>query len=378
MPVRVGGQASRLHPQPGIDSTTVTTIAGIRPGGAAPRHRPWRARTVSSMCRLFGLHGRELVTATFWLLDAPDDLIVQSKTNPDGTGLGVFDGGGKPVVDKQPIAAWEDTEFAREAREMTGTTFIAHVRHASTGDLDVHNTHPFVQDERIFAHNGVVRGLDVLDAQLAQLGVADLVLGETDSERVFAMITASIRAEGGDVEAGLLDAMNWLAVKVPIYAVNLLLSTATDVWALRYPETHGLYLLDRRKPETSPDFDLQTSRIHARSKHLDDKPSVVFASEPMDDDPGWRLLGPGTLVHVDSDLAVTERIVLPAPPKHQLGRADLSAKEALSQHPLVGRWGVMVKRRSVCRARRRRHPVGRPISSRCSGRWAWARRASVE
>ena len=58
------------------------------------------------MCRLFGLHaGHAVVTATFWLLDAPNDLMVQSKRNPDGTGLGVFDGGGKPVLKKQPIAA---------------------------------------------------------------------------------------------------------------------------------------------------------------------------------------------------------------------------------------------------------------------------------
>jgi predicted glutamine amidotransferase len=295
-----------------------------------------RARVVTyghSMCRLFGLHaGRSVVTATFWLLDAPDNLVAQSHRNPDGSGIGVFNGDGKPVVDKQPIAAWEDTEFACEAHEMTGTTFIAHVRYASTGKLDERNTHPFLQDERIFAHNGVVNGLDVLDARLVQLGVADLVLGDTDSERVFALITASIRKTRGDVEAGLLDAMNWLSENAPIYAVNLLLSTATDMWALRYPEPNELYILDRRKPETSPDFDLQTSRIHARAKYLDMHPCIVFASEPMDDDPAWRVLEPGTLVHVNADLAVTERVVLPEPPKHQLTRADLSATAAASQH----------------------------------------------
>lgn len=293
---------------------------------------------VGNMCRLFGLHaGRSAVTATFWLLDAPDNLSAQSKRNPDGTGVGVFNGDGKPVLSKQPIAAWEDTEFACEAHEMTGTTFIAHVRYATTGALDVRNTHPFLQDDRIFAHNGVVTGLDVLDARLAKLRAADLVLGGTDSERVFALITASIRATGGDVEAGLLDAMSWLAANVPIYAVNLLLSTATDMWALRYPQPNELYLLDRRKPEKSPHFDLQTSRIHARSEHLDMHPSVVFATKPMDDDPAWRLLAPGTLVHVDADLAVTEHVVLPDPPQHQLTRADLSSTAAASQQAASAR-----------------------------------------
>src|SRR5215467_3333208 len=152
------------------------------------------------MCRLFGLHSdRRAVTATFWLLDAPDNLAEQSRRNPDGTGLGVFDGQGRPQLRKQPIAAWQDAEFATEAHDMTGTTFIAHVRYATTGSHDVVNTHPFLQDDRIFAHNGVLEGLDVLDARLTEMGIADLVLGQTDSERVFALISGSIRAREGDV-----------------------------------------------------------------------------------------------------------------------------------------------------------------------------------
>ena len=51
------------------------------------------------MCRLFGLHaGTNVVTATFWLLDAPDNLTEQSRRNPDGSGLGVFDAHGTPHV----------------------------------------------------------------------------------------------------------------------------------------------------------------------------------------------------------------------------------------------------------------------------------------
>ena len=52
------------------------------------------------MCRLFGLHAdKRVVTATFWLLAAPDNLAEQSKSNPDGTGLGVFEADGKPVLE---------------------------------------------------------------------------------------------------------------------------------------------------------------------------------------------------------------------------------------------------------------------------------------
>ncbi len=220
------------------------------------------------MCRLFGLHaGTGVCTATFWLLDAPDSLADQSRRNPDGTGVGVFDGRGRPQVHKEPMAAWRDAAFATEAHELTGTTFVAHVRYATTGSHELRNTHPFLQDDRLFAHNGVVEGLEILDERLRELGTEDLVLGETDSERVFALITASIRARGGDVPAGLLDALRWLAASVPIYAVNVLLSTATDIWALRYPETHELYVLDRRCEEPSTrEFHMRTKRIRAWSR----------------------------------------------------------------------------------------------------------------
>jgi predicted glutamine amidotransferase len=286
------------------------------------------------MCRLFGLHaGTNVVTATFWLLDAPDNLSEQSRRNPDGSGLGVFDAQGRPQVYKQPIAAWEDAEFATEAHDLTGTTFIAHVRYATTGSHDVVNTHPFLQDGRIFAHNGVLEGLDVLDERLGELGTADLVLGQTDSERVFALITASIRARGGDVRGGLVDAVGWLAANVPIYAVNVLLSTATDLWALRYPESHELYVSDRRELRGDHQFHLRTNRIRAESQHLQRRPSVVFATEPMDDAARWQLIEPGELVHVDAHLQISRDLVLPDPPRHQLRPADLSPAARLSLRP---------------------------------------------
>jgi glutamine amidotransferase len=287
------------------------------------------------MCRLFGLHAdRRVVTATFWLLEAPDNLAKQSKRNPDGTGLGVFEADGKPGLYKQPIAAWHDSQFATEAHELTGTTFIAHVRYSSSAALEARNTHPFLQDNRIFAHNGVVTGLDVVDARLRELGVDDLVHGDTDSERVFALITAGIRAHEGDVGAGIVEAVGWLAGAVPIFALNFLLGTATDMWALRYPETHKLYLLDRRDVSDRR-LRMDSHRITAHSEHLTDHASVVFASEPMDDDPKWSLLEPGELVHVDADLNITRTIAFAEPPKRQLRHEDLTAQAAASQHASV-------------------------------------------
>ncbi|HEV7205810.1 MAG TPA: class II glutamine amidotransferase [Jatrophihabitans sp.] len=281
------------------------------------------------MCRLFGLHaGDSVATATFWLLDAPDSLAAQSHRNPDGVGIGAFEADGRAVVDKQPIAAWDDTEFAAAARDVTGTTFVAHVRHASTGAHTIANTHPFEQEGRLFAHNGVVEGLDDLDNHLDDLDAAHLVLGDTDSERVFALISAEIARHNGEIGEGIITAITWIAEHLPVYCVNFVLVTATDLWALRYPDTNELWLLER---DAGSHFDARTDRIHARSDHLSRRPSVVVASERMDDDDRWRLLDPGELVHVASDLTVDARRQFDRPPRHQLSLSDLEAEVAASQ-----------------------------------------------
>ena len=156
------------------------------------------------MCRLFAMSGgREPVHATFWLLEAPDSLSDQSHREADGTGLGYYDADGRPVVSKQALAAFKDRDFAREAKEVVSRTFVAHVRYASTGGLSERNTHPFEQDGRLFAHNGVVEGLDRLEAELGD--DMSLVSGDTDSERLFALVTRETRRTG-DVGEGITAA----------------------------------------------------------------------------------------------------------------------------------------------------------------------------
>lgn len=288
------------------------------------------------MCRLFAMTGgAEPVAASFWLLEAPDSLSVQSRREPDGTGLGVFDPDGSPRVDKWPIAAFEDRAFAEEARHVTSTTFLAHIRYASTGAVEAKNTHPFVQQGRLFAHNGVVEDLDLLDQELG--GHRALVSGDTDSERVFALVTTHIEASGGDVTAGLVTACRWIAQHLPVYALNVVLTTPHGLWALRYPDTHRLYVLERPAGGSRGDRHLDAASaagaVRVRSGHLSARPAVIVASEPMDADPGWRLMAPGELVHVDGDLAVDTQVAIDHPPARLLTLADLRPQAAASQHP---------------------------------------------
>ena len=287
------------------------------------------------MCRLFGLHaGADPVTASFWLLDAPDSLREQSRRNPDGAGIGVFRDDGEPVLDKQPIAGYEDTEFAREARAARSRTFVAHVRYASVGAHTVANTHPFALDGRIFAHNGTLTGIDALDRRLAELDATGLVLGDTDSERMFALITAETRRHGGSVADGIAAAIGWIADHLGIFSVNFIIGTPEELWALRYPANHELYVLDRTT-DLAPDRPLAvaTPRIRAHVPDLTAQPAVVVATEPMDGETGWRLMDSGELLHVAKDLTITTTRPFPQAPAHLLTLADLSPTAAASQAP---------------------------------------------
>jgi predicted glutamine amidotransferase len=286
------------------------------------------------MCRLFGLTAApHRVHATFWLLEAPDSLAAQSRREPDGTGLGVFAPDGTPVVDKQPLAAYQDPRFAREAKERESATFLAHIRYASTGGLDTRNTHPFEQQGRLFAHNGVLGDLPKLEAHLGDY--RDLVAGDTDSERFFALITKQIDAHGGDINAAITAAARWVAENLPVYAINLILTTPTELWALRYPDTHDLFLLRRGAGGPHGDRHLEhastAGRIRARSGALSEHPAVVVASERMDEDPGWQPLRPGELLHVDDHLTCMRRIIIDHPPRHPLTLNELGTTAAASQ-----------------------------------------------
>ena len=286
------------------------------------------------MCRLFGMTaGPHRVQATFWLLEAPDSLAQQSHREPDGTGLGWYDGG-RPVVSKQPLAAYEDRRFAREAKSVASHTFVAHVRYASTGALVAKNTHPFQQRDRLFAHNGVIEDLPRLESELGD--AMSLVGGDTDSERFFALITREIERTG-DVSEGIASATRWVAENLPVLAVNLVLITASDLWALRYPDTHELHVLERQTGGPTGAAELHHAtprrRIKVHSADLASWPAVVIASEPMDDDPAWRMLEPGELLHVDGDLTVETRQVIDEPPRHLLTLADLDPQARSSQQP---------------------------------------------
>jgi glutamine amidotransferase len=277
--------------------------------------------------------GTHEVQATFWLLDAPTSLIALSETQPDGVGLGTFNPDGSPWLYRKPVAANRSQTFIADAHEVKSRTFLAHIRHATAGEPTLQNTHPFEQHGRLFAHNGVLGGLEELRSRLGEH--ASLVQGSTDSELYFTLMSKRIEEHDGDVAGGITHAAREIAAEIPLYSLNMVLTTPTDVWALRYPDTNELYVLERSiaalgGPDGGDVLDQRAMSGITRvfSGQLAILPATVIASQPMDSNPLWRMLESGELIHVDPELRVTSTIAVPDPPAQLL---ELTAQEAVAQ-----------------------------------------------
>lgn len=283
------------------------------------------------MCRLFALHaGERDVAAEFWLLDAPTSIARQSERNADGYGMAALTARRGMILIRNPVQASEDPAYHHVARRLDAAEILVHLRYASTGNVSLVNTHPFSQDGRLFAHNGVVGDLERIEARLGPNRA--MVMGDTDSERFFALITLAIREAGGDVRAGITAAVREVAADYELYSLNFVLGDIGHIWALRYPEHNPLHL--HARPQGGPSGVAPLDEADAAGTlrlHSDDgavAPLVVIASERISDEPGWEEIQPGELVHVGPDLVVDRETIISGPPAHPM---VLSAHEQTTQ-----------------------------------------------
>ena len=273
------------------------------------------------MCRLFALHaGERDVAAEFWLLDAPTSIAHQSERNADGYGLGAVTAKRGMILIRNPVQASEDPAYRHVARRLDASEILVHLRYASTGDVSLVNTHPFSQDGRLFAHNGVVGDLDRIESRLGPNRA--MVMGDTDSERLFALITLAIREASGDVRAGITAAVHEVVAEYELYSLNFVLADIGHIWAFRYPEHNPLHLHCRRQGGPTGVAPLDeadaagTLRLHSDDGAV--APLVVIASERISDETGWEEIRPGELVHVGPDLEVDREIIISGPPAHPM------------------------------------------------------------
>lgn len=281
------------------------------------------------MCRLFALHaGDRDVAAEFWLLEAPDSIARQSEINVDGYGLAALTAKQGMIIMRNPVEAAGDSAYQAVAERLVAAEMIVHLRYADTGGTSLVNTHPFTQDGRAFAHNGVVGDLNRIEERLGSNRA--MVMGETDSERFFALITLAIRDAGGDVRAGIRAAVREVVEEYELYSLNFVLGELGHIWAFRYPE-HNPLLLHRRDPAGfggagELDHADSVGTLRLRSNEAAEVPLVVIASEQISDEPGWEEIASGELVHVGPDLEVDREAIASGPPRHPMVLSDRAVK----------------------------------------------------
>jgi glutamine amidotransferase len=195
---------------------------------------------------------------------APTDMRGGGTINADGFGVGWYPANGdEPVRYRSAAPIWSDQSFPTVARSACAPALLAAVRSATTG-MPVSDTAaaPFQDGHWLFSHNGVVRDWPGSMAGLAAaLPVTDLLTldAPTDAALVWALVRHGLRS-GSDPADVLADVVLGIDAAAPGSRLNLLLTDGAVVWA--------------------------TTWRHSLSVRADDS-SVVVASEPLDNEPGW-------------------------------------------------------------------------------------------
>lgn len=256
------------------------------------------------MCRLLAVVANQPVDLRFSLERFQK---AHAQRNPDGWGVGWWEPTGQPRCEKEPSSAAASGTYADTIARARAPVFICHVRKATCGANTRANTHPFIHDDWMFAHNGCVSR----DALLQRLDARyrEALQGETDSEVYFLWILQNVAA-AEDPIAGIAMALR--EVRRSRYTgLNFLLSDGRDVYAYREAATdqddYSLFYLER-DPGRSPHLAVssrQTSALLEIKLALGER-AVLVCSEPLTRDEEWKALEPGQLLRVSHpELRVT-------------------------------------------------------------------------
>ncbi|MGW4499657.1 ergothioneine biosynthesis protein EgtC [Micromonospora sp. NPDC004336] len=233
------------------------------------------------MCRHLAYLGPP-VTLRELLFDPPHSLVRQSwaprdmrgggTINADGFGVGWYPGDGEPVRYRRAQPIWSDPTIAQLAAVTSAGAVLAAVRSATVGMAVLDGAAaPFAEGRWLFSHNGVVRGWPDSVVPLAgTLPVRDLLTldASTDAALLWALVRHRLRA-GVKPARAIAETVTAVAAAAPGSRLNLLLTDGHTVVA----SVAGHALSIRTTPA-----------------------SVLLASEPHDDDPGWQAVPDGQLV----------------------------------------------------------------------------------
>jgi glutamine amidotransferase len=231
------------------------------------------------MCRHLAYLGPPIALASL-LYDPPHSLNRQSwaprqqrhgTINADGYGVGWY----QPDVQPEPARfrragpMWADRSLESLARVVRSGAFLAAVRSATPpAPSEESGAAPFTAGRWLFSLNGAVVGdLVALRAQVSPAGQG-AISGASDAEVLFALFLDHLGEKGSE---GAGAALGHLATFFP-GRLNMLLTDGATIWATAQGDSLCW------KPTDGAD------------------PSVVVASEPCDDRPGWMAVPDGSLL----------------------------------------------------------------------------------
>ncbi len=231
--------------------------------------------------------------------------------NGDGFGVAWYvpELGPEPGLFRCTTPAWNDANLHSLARVTRSPCILAHVRAATPGMEVVRtNCHPFVRGRLAFLHNGEVPGFHrhrrAFVDRLAPGNFA-AVRGTTDSEHLFALFLEHLgpaaadpdaEAMAGALEATLVEVLELVRSWDPeaTTTLNLAVTDGRAAVLTRFAAGH---------PEAAPSLHWSRGRRYSCAggvcRMLDpgpEGPSLLVASEPLSEDPGWQDVAPDKLL----------------------------------------------------------------------------------
>ena len=265
------------------------------------------------MCELLGM-GSLLPTTVSLSLG-----LLAQRGNParhlaDGWGAAFHDGADAVVV-REPRAAAESPWIAPLRIHPPASHFvIAHIRHATQGEVSLRNTQPFQRElggrTHLFAHNG---NLPAIHAALDRPKSRFRPIGTTDSETAFCALLAALAPLWDDGLPALAERMAVIADLAAtlrrLGPANFLYTDGDALFAHADRRTQpdggiappGLTMLHRTCPIDTDALPRSGVDIRPAASQV----VTLFASVPLTDEP-WRPMSAGSLVAVrDGTIAAT-------------------------------------------------------------------------
>jgi len=263
------------------------------------------------MCELFAMSSRTPTKITYSLQEFSEKGSSR-RQNRDGWGIALVRDRDAFLV-KEPAPAVDSIWASFIAKNSIETKLaIAHVRHATRGELTMENTHPFRRvlgaRTHLFAHNGTLAGIDL---EIDRSVLAFTPVGDTDSELAFCALLSRLeplydREETPSFESRLgifrqvcgemkqLGPSNFLYHDGDILFVHAHKRIHEEGGKLVGPKPPSLHIKNCRGCAAQKEVSCPGLNVS-----LQDEQTILIASVPLDDD-GWEPLDDGTILAIKS------------------------------------------------------------------------------